>query len=430
MKKNLLIVLILGISFSTTTIQAQKRKCGTMHILEQRIKNDPSIGLRMEQSEVKTQENILLLQQPSGAKQLRQIITIPVVVHVIYHNSTENISNAQIKSQIDILNEDFRLLNPDSLYVSHPFWPYTADAGIEFCLASRDPSGLSTNGITRTYTDSVSFVGDGNEKYSASGGKDNWNPTKYLNLWVCNLAGSGGTLGYSAFPSDLSTYPDDDGVVIRYEAFGTIGVAGSNSFSANDGGRTATHEVGHWLNLHHIWGDNQPSCGDDFVGDTEPADSANYGCPAFPLNDFNACGTGAAGVMFMNYMDYVDDACMNMFTGGQALRMHSALNYERAGILTSLGCGGPINIQEISFESSIDLYPNPSAGNFTINTNKATSDKIRITVFDVLGGKIQQFENVSSFPFQLHLNELSDGVYFIKIDSGFHTTTKKVFIYK
>lgn len=404
-----------------------------MQILEQRMKNDPAVKLRMQQSEIATQKWISAhpkINAKTNSHKVLQVITIPVVVHVIWNDPIEDISTAQIQSQIDILNDDFRLMNSDSLPPSHPFYNSTADAEIEFCLAERDPSGNATTGITRTYTDSITFVGDGNEKYTATGGQDNWDPTKYLNLWVCNLDGSGGTLGYAAFPSDLSTNPGDDGVVIRYEAFGDIGTAGTGGFTANDLGRTATHEVGHWLNLLHIWGDNQPNCGDDFVSDTEPVDHENFGCPSFPFHPNNPCGTGADGEMYMNYMDYVDDNCMNMFTTGQATRMDAALNGDRVGQLTSLGCSPPAGLNEFSLENSIVIYPNPSNGNFAIEVHKLKSDNVSIDVYDLLGSRIQKIENIKSFPLQMDLNELSNGIYYIKINSDDNIITKKVLINK
>jgi len=402
--------------------QAQTEKCATMQILEKRITKDPSIKLRMEQSEIKTQKWI---STNSNAKGGIQPVTIPVVVHVLWNDPIENISAAQIQSQIDILNEDFRLLNSDSLDSSHPFWQLTADTEIEFCLASRDPNGNATTGIIRTYTDSTAFVEMDSPKYTVTGGSDSWDPTQYLNLWVCHLNDGLGLLGYAAFPADLATDPDLDGVVISYTAFGYIGTA----TAPNDLGRTGTHEVGHWLNLRHIWGDD--TCGDDFVADTEIAEAANYGCPTFPHNANSTCGSGVDGEMYMNYMDYVDDACMNMFTYDQGIRMQSALNGDRAGLLTSLGCSAPTGLlNEVSLENSFEIYPNPSNGNFTVDTHMLKYDNISISVYDILGSKIQKFENIKSFPFKMDLIDLSNGIYYFKINSGDKTITQKVIIAK
>ena len=408
-------------------INAQSEKCATMKNLEASIAKDPSLLTRIQQAEIRTQEWIATqpkINPKTIAKKVQQIITIPVVVHVLWNDPVENISDEQIQSQIDGLNEDFRLLNFDTLSYTHPFWEFTADAEIEFCMAARDPEGNATNGITRTYTDVAGFAGDGDEKFTSSGGIDNWDPTQYLNLWVCNLDSSGGTLGYAAFPADLAATPEEDGVVISYEAFGFTGTA----TAPNELGRTATHEVGHWLNLLHIWGDD--ICGDDFVDDTEIQEDAVYGCPAFPYNDFSTCGSGPDGEMNMNFMDYVDDACMNMFTYGQTLRMNAALNDERVGLLTSMGCSAPTKINEIDLTNSIEIYPNPSKGNFTINMVNTKADKMLVTVYDMMGSTIHEFKNINSIPCKVDLNDLSNGVYYVKIDSGDKTITKKIIISK
>ncbi len=509
MKTKLLLTITLAI-FSWN-VNAQE-KCGTMKHWEFIKSKDPDAAKRMQQLEEKTQERI----KNFAVQKKKQIITIPVVVHVLWNDPIEDISNAQIQSQIDILNEDFRLLNSDSLTDTHPFYYDTDDAEIEFCLAVRDEYGDTTTGITRTYTNSITFIGDGNEKHTATGGKDNWDPTKYLNLWVCNLDGSGGTLGYATFPSDLTTYPDLDGVVIRYEAFGDIGTAGSGSFATNDLGRTATHEVGHWLNLLHIWGDD--ICGDDFVSDTPEHEDANYNCPAFPHKPFNACipGTGADGEMYMNYMDYVDDNCMVMFTMGQADRMWDALDIVRDSLFTSRGClpctlipgftasstnickgetvtftntstGAPtyyewdedgttfstsINasrtfntadtyvidlwaydqynecgdftsttitvnvcsgINEPLTNNNIQIYPNPSYGEFTLEMNIPKSQKIQIEITNVLG-QIIYIENLKSFKGiyqkQVNLREFSNGIYTAKISTDQGIVVKKLILNK
>jgi len=403
------------------TLAAQSNKCATMKILEQRIKKDPAIQVRMEQSEIATQKWISANGKTKNAKML---VSIPVVVHVIYNNATQNISTAQIQSQIDILNDDFGLFNSDSLDETHPFWQFTADTQIEFCLASSDPDGNATSGITRTYTDSLSFIGDGNEKFTASGGIDNWDPTEYLNIWVCDLSASGGTLGYAAFPSDLALNPNEDGVVINYTAFGDMGTA----VAPNDLGRTATHEVGHWLNLRHIWGDE--ICGDDFVADTEVAEDENFGCPNFPFNANSTCGSGVDGEMYMNYMDYVDDYCMVMFTAGQATRMQSALNGDRSSLLTSSGCDNTSGLNDILLENTFTIYPNPNNGNFIVNSQLKATENVNISLYNLLGAKIQEFNNVKSYPFQINVTDLPNGSYFVKFNSGKNTITKKVFISK
>jgi hypothetical protein len=255
---------------------------------------------------------------------------VPVVVHVLYRTDAENISDAQVKTQIEVLNRDFRKTNADAAGVPEPFAALADDALVEFGLAVRDPDGGPTSGITRTRTTAVAFEGTIAEMDRAIkatlGGAKAWPADRYLNVWVCSLGG--GLLGYAQFPGGPAA---TDGVVILNTAFGT----GGTTEAPFDLGRTATHEVGHWLNLLHIWGDDDSACsGSDNVRDTPNQAGPNTGCPRFPRV---SCANGPDGDMFMNYMDYTDDACMFMFSKGQVARMHAALSGPRASISTSTG---------------------------------------------------------------------------------------------
>ena len=258
------------------------------------------------------------------------IITIPVVVHVVWNTNQENITDQQVFSQIDVLNADFRRTNIDAIMTPNVWSNIAADTEIEFCLATTDPNGAFTSGITRTQTSQTSFsIQTDNMKSSSSGGIDPWDQDDYLNIWVCDL--SGGILGYATPPSTFNN--PDDGVVIGYRYFGTLGTVQA----PYNKGRTATHEVGHWLNLDHVWG-NGGNCGSDNVNDTPTQEEENYSCPAFPHNA-NSCGTSnSAGDMFMNYMDYTNDACMNLFTIGQKTRMTAAINQYRPNLLNHNLC--------------------------------------------------------------------------------------------
>ena len=392
-----------------------------MKIYQDAVSKDPNVAIRMLETETKIQK---WLASNNQSKATDPYITIPVVVHVLWNDPIENISDAQIQSQIDILNEDFRKLNADTLDDLHTFYDFTADAGIEFCLASYDPDGNPTNGITRTFTDSISFIGVGNEKYSASGGIDNWDPESYLNIWVCNLDASGGTLGYATFPSDLAANPDDDGVVIRYQSFGSSGTAEA----PNDLGRTATHEVGHWLNLRHIWGDD--ICGDDLVDDTEPSENNNFQCPTFPHNANSSCGTGQDGEMYMNFMDYVDDDCMNMFTWGQSDRMEAAINTERMALFNSTGCDLSNGLSESLFGNSFNIFPNPSNGTISINLKNNKNEKVSLSLYNITGSLIKEITNINSFPYDVSLNGIADGMYCVIISNGEKSTLKKILLSK
>ncbi|MFT5989457.1 MAG: hypothetical protein ACJATN_001612 [Neolewinella sp.] len=300
--------------FSTLSLSAQ-RDCGTMEALEQAIEQDPTIIDRMEKLEEFTRN----FRQDPGEK---AVFSIPVVVHVVYRNGTQNISDAQVQSQIAVMNEDFRRLNSDADGV----WSQAADTEIEFCLATVDPNGNATSGITRTTTTESSFSnGTKRVHRNSTGGKDAWPAADYMNMWVCDLAGGG--LGYAQFPN--TGVAATDGIVIDYAYFGR----GGSAQAPFDLGRTATHEVGHYLNLRHIWGDGNCNA-DDFVTDTPTSDASNGGCQIGSVS----CGSVD---MVQNYMDYSDDGCMNLFTAGQKTRMTAALSGARASLANSNGCGTP-----------------------------------------------------------------------------------------
>ncbi len=253
---------------------------------------------------------------------------IAVVVHVVHNPASpaEKISVAQVKSQIAVLNRDYRARNPDKSKVPSVFSGLVADPMIEFSLATKDPAGKSTTGITFTATTKQSFSDRGNAvKFKSKGGINAWNTKKYLNIWVCTLetGPTGQLLGYAQFPGGP---PDTDGVVILNTAFGTTGSA-ATPFNL---GRTATHEIGHFFNLRHIWGDDGDCSGSDFVDDTPNCETANGGKPTFP---HVSCGNGPNGDMFMNYMDYTDDDSMFMFSPGQVARMHTTLDGPRKSLV-------------------------------------------------------------------------------------------------
>ncbi len=294
------------------------RTCATREVHERLLETNPTY-----------RANRLALARSTNAYMRRAMAfglekisaVIPVVVHLVYGNENQNISDEQIQSQIDILNQDFRKLNSDVSLVPSQFQSLVADTGINFKLATEDPDKNPTNGIIRTSTkNSGGFTQDDAVKFASSGGHDAWPSDMYLNLWVCKL--NGGLLGYAQFPGGPA---ETDGVVINYQAFGNIGTA-TPPFNK---GRSATHEIGHWLNLHHIWGDNW--CGDDQIEDTPKQEAPNYGCPSFP---HVTCNNGPNGDIFMNYMDYVDDGCMNMFTLGQVARIMAALEGPRSSFIT------------------------------------------------------------------------------------------------
>lgn len=289
---------------------APRRKCGAMEVHERLSEEYASYRANQLRIDEFTER---ALRTGEAQKAMRRLITIPVVVHVVYKRDVENISKQQINSQLTVLNRDYRATNPDKSNVPAPFKSLVTDAKVEFKLATRNPNGRQTDGITRTKTNVSAFGADDSVKKASTGGVAAWPANKYLNIWVCNLGG--GLLGYAQFPGGPAR---TDGVVILHSAFGTTGTV-KQPFHL---GRTATHEIGHWLNLRHIWGDTMGCGGGDRVADTPNAAGPNYDTPAFP---HITCNNGPNGDMFMNYMDYVDDAAMFMFTAGQVGRMNAVL---------------------------------------------------------------------------------------------------------
>jgi hypothetical protein len=323
MKKKLLTLSfgLLSLAFANQTYA--QRQCGVVEYHEMLKAEDPNFEENQSRIEDFTQRFI----DEGGHLSQRAVVTIPVVVHVVYNTTAENISDAQIQSQIAILNADFRKLNADASLIPAAFAGVASDVEIQFCLATVDPNGAATTGIVRKSTTVSSFSSNNAVKYTANGGSNAWPAGSYLNLWVCDLGTS--LLGYAQFPGGAAA---TDGVVCTYKAFGNTGTAAA-PFNK---GRTATHEVGHWLNLRHIWGD--ATCGSDLVNDTPTHNTANYGCPSVP--HYSTC-SGAPQEQTMNYMDYTDDACMYMFTAGQKARATAlfASGGARASLLTSAGCG-------------------------------------------------------------------------------------------
>jgi len=287
----------------------KRRQCGTQQVHERLLEAYPALRARQNSIEQGIRRSI---ERGEAQRMMRRLITIPVVVHVVYKTQSENISDAQVKSQIAALNKDYAQKN-EQTSVPTAWTGLAGNPNVQFALAKKDPNGKATTGITRTKTMRSSFGTGDSVKTRVGGGHPAWPADRYLNLWVCTL--SGGLLGYAQFPGGPAR---TDGVVILNTAFGTSGTAAA-PFNL---GRTATHEVGHWLNLRHIWGDRDDCGGTDFVTDTPNAQLPNYGKPTFP---HLSCNNGPNGDMFMNYMDYVDDAAMVMFTAGQVVRMNATL---------------------------------------------------------------------------------------------------------
>ena len=364
-----------------------------------------------------------------------KIYKIPVVVHIVHNNASNfigeannsNISDKQIKSQIDVLNEDYRRKSGTNGYNTNPIG---ADMELEFELAKKDPNGNLTTGITRTYTTQQNFDLQYDNQILAN--LIHWDYEKYLNIWV--VRSKNGTIGYSEFPYDsnligLDASPQDllgqnifDGVIIDFQSFGTC----CGTLKANYNlGRTATHEIGHWLGLLHPTEQNIP-CSSDYCDDTPQIERLNDGVTC------NKLTSTYAGVVRTNliedYMDYSPDRCMNIFTNDQKSRTRAALQLSkrRRNLLLSVE---PLAETETL---SVTVEPNPANNYGNLRVLFKGENTIKITVFDLRGIPIYEdsYDQQRSSIYAIKTEKLREGSYIIRVDAGFETISQRIMIEK
>lgn len=371
------IALCLGLLFTLSTFAQQKsnsvQRCATMNRLQ--LYKDNYAASRTP-SEGRTRNGGTSADQ--GAYRIENEVTIPVVVHIVLPNPYL-VSNADVQAQIDRLNLDFSGANPDSTNASG-FYSLRGHSRIRFCLARRTPGGQLTTGIERRSSTTGSDVNEMQDpiKYAAKGGLDAWNPSSYLNIWVGKDMTGQGILGYADnIGPGAGT---NDGVVLNIEAFGTSSCYTKAPYNR---GRTATHEIGHYFGLYHIWGDDNGGCtGDDFdqlptttsfslptglfnpagqangtadIGDTPNQGDASGNCLSGVQTD--GCSALSPGKMYQNYMDYTYDACLTMFTSKQVSRMEWVLDNTRPGLKNSLGCQPPANAPALDVSALTSVSP-------------------------------------------------------------------------
>lgn len=349
-------VLITAMIISYGSLHAQ-RACFSASYLEEQLQKNPQLQQQVDQVEefIRQRTGIPEFMREQG----QGIIRIPVVFHILYHSPAENIPDEKVYEQIAILNESFRRRNADTVKTPAAFRPVAADCGIEFVLATSDPRQHSTTGIVRKYTPIGQWLEMDEMKFSSRMGTDGWDPSAYLNIWVCNMKG---IAGYASWPGGE---PEKDGLVINYKYVGRTTIGGFEE------GKVTVHETGHWLGLKHIWGD--ANCGDDLVDDTPKQAFYNTGCPT---GIRITCGNGPTGDMYMNYMDYTHDRCINLFTEGQRARMRTlfAPGGSRYALLSSPALNPPLYQEAPVPEESprwlyTRVYPNPATTSITIDVS-------------------------------------------------------------
>jgi hypothetical protein len=409
-----LFLLLIFVNIHITTAQQLVKKCHTSDLLDNLSKTEPHIIDNMNAVEEQVTRHMA-----SAQLQVRNAeVTIPVVVHIVYHTSSENISDAQINSQIEAMTRDFNKENSDVSKTPSVFQGLVANCGIRFQLAQRDERGNVTTGITRHYADQLTWGVSEDIKMPTKGGFAPWNPAKYLNIWVCNMGGR--SIGFSSFPGMPAEY---DGVVIDYRTFGTTGTVRY----PYDKGRTCTHEVGHWLGLFHTWGDAQ--CGDDHIHDTPTQEAEHKGNPTFP--QYSVCQGTKTIDMTMNYMEYVNDESMYMFTNGQKEKMWAVLQAVRPTIMTSDAISArtvtPVESVAGVTENKIKVYPNPATDMVNINIEGTTLSEFSVSVVDV-DGKVRLWKlvNYTTPSVSLNISDLPTGMYWVSIQKGDERIVKKM----
>jgi hypothetical protein len=324
--KNIILFIQLNFLFLSGVIAQSQFNCKSHDVFMRQMNVDPEF--RRNQQQLEEETKIFMDNKSVSRPSSTTPYIIPVVFHIIYTTSAGNISDAQVMDQIAILNKEYPRQQADTVLTPAAFKPLAAGFNVEFRLATIDPNGHCTNGINRIYNtlSNCSFNDDDVKALSY------WPSTSYLNIWVVesmHYANSMSCVGgaYATFPGGAANL---DGINIRGDLISNIGTATTNSGWGNFKGRYLVHELGHWFNLRHIWGD--ATCGNDMVNDTPPAVTNNSGCPTFPHNPFNSCaGSGPDGEMYSNYMDYSNGPCLNIFTAGQVARMTACINSPVSG---------------------------------------------------------------------------------------------------
>jgi len=413
MRKFLLALVAIIFSFVANGQNADR--CGSDEAIKQQMAADPVYAKKVEEL-LKNKGNYSRQNKKGGPVS----ITIPVVVHVLYNTAVQNISDAQVQSQIDVLNEDFSAVNKDYNNYDAGYGSVKGDMDINFCLVQ----------VIHKQTKHKSFGTNDNMKFNQRGGSDAVDPMHVFNIWVCNLGQN--LLGYAYYPG---ISPEKFGVVCHVNAFGKG--AQYNLFADYNLGRTTTHEVGHSFGLAHIWGDR--TCGSDLVDDTPLHNTANFGCPE--QGHLSTC-TGTPLEMWMNYMDYTDDRCMYFFSDGQASRADFFIDTDPQliSIVNSECANTTGNRNDITVASNINsgsskiivadllVYPTITSGQLNLSIANSISGKAEINIYNQTGVLMMKQQIIISSGKnidQIAVGKLGNGIYFLEFGQGINRQTRK-----
>lgn len=349
---------------------------------------------------------------------------IPVVFHLVSNGEDEHFSDLEFIAQLDVLNRDFQLRGENLVRIPGAFRDVAADAKICFCLAAEDPAGSPTTGIVRRETtvrdigSAISPEGRRRIHYDFLGGSDAWDPDRYVNIWVGAMDG---VIGFATFPGEAA-FPEEDGVIIDPAFFGTLRPSPAN---APNRGHTLTHEMGHYLNLHHLWGANNSPCEEgDFVDDTPVQEGPHFGCPSHPVI---SCGSPD---MFMNFMDFTSDECIAFFTHGQVQRMHLCLDHLRTGLTGgTVACHLPSPDIHGDLEDSIVTSFLKDRQAILVRQTRPTAERIEITVFAYDGRLLGEYRIKGESTLLIPADSFSTGFIVLLFQAGNDFFSRKIALY-